>query len=407
MADQMNNTVINKPTVTTEPIQPPTLNAYNQPTVDVKKPTADASQFGYQQPANSFTSKNINQGLLEFNPTKSGQMQFNQQGVNTENLGVQTAQVPQYQAGQDFISDGALVEKRVQGLLDPNNDMNRLVQANVKAKMNARGIAGSSIDDTSSQSAMIQNALQIATPDAQTVATADLNRQGATYGSQRANQDTTNQGNLATHQTNLQGAINNQNAGLEWDKTNLQGAITGDLNQQKGNIAGAQKDQQAAYDHDARNQQGLLEGARATQDAKIRAELQGMESVNSQNMMLLEDKLNSSRQFTQEQNQAIMQAFQETQKQYSQGIEHEYSRVIAQAQLNAEDRGKLAGAMQQMASDYEISVQNVLLDQNLTAEAKNAAITRINNIFNQDMANIASVFGVEYSDADDGAPTAP
>jgi hypothetical protein len=40
----------------------------------------------------------------------------------------------------------------------------------------------------------------------------------------------------------------------------------------------------------------------------------------------------------------------------------------------------------------------LMLDPNLNAAAKNAAITRINKIFDQDMNNIATVFGAEYTD---------
>lgn len=378
--------------------QAPQLQAYQQPNVTAVKPTIDTSNTGYQAPTSQpFNTRNLDQGLLEFNPTSSGQLTFNSQGLNTDNMKVETAQVPQYQAGQDFISHGALVENRIKGLLDPNNDMNRAVQANVKAAMNARGIAGSSIDDTSAQSAMIQNALHIATPDAQTMATADLNRQGATYGSQRANQDVTNQGSLSEQTGKINAGLDDLRASQAWDSTQQKAAIQADLNKQQANIAGTQANQQAQLAADGRDHQGLLEGAAKQQQANISAELAGMESVSSQNLAILQNKLETANQTTKEQNAAIMQAFSAQQELIRTSLNNEFQKASQQAQLNAAQRDSLSQAMTTMANNYEITIQNIMLDMNLNADAKNAAIARINKIFNQDMNNIANIFGATYT----------
>ncbi|MBV5329131.1 MAG: hypothetical protein JZU65_16140, partial [Chlorobium sp.] len=130
--------------------------------------------------------------------------------------------------------------------------------------------------------------------------------------------------------------------------------------------------------------------------AAISAELAGMESQSAQNLAILQDKLKSSSSNTTEQNAAIMQAFTEQQTTIRANLSNEYAKATSQAQLNASQRTSLATAMSAMANDYEISIQNILLDANLDATSKNAAISRINAIFDQDMGNISSVFGAAY-----------
>lgn len=391
----LNSISIKSPTKTTAPTVG-ALQNYTQPTdATAVKPTANKGEFGYVAPTSTgFKKNNIDSGLLEYKADASADMDFDKHGVSTTGLATQTAAVPQYGTSDTFISDNALVENRVAGLLDPTSEMNRAVQANISNKMNARGIAGSSIDDSTSQSAMIQNALSIAAPDAATYASADLQNQNATYSSQKANQDTTNQGNLATHNTNLSGVLNDQSAQYDQDKTKLQGAVTGDINQQQGNIAGAKATQDAAYASDALAQTGLLEGAKSTQAANIEAEMTALTAMANQNQTLLENKLANSSAYTADQNKAIMQQYGEQAQVYREGIQQEYSRFAAEAELNSTERATLSNAMQKMSSDYEISIQNILLDVNLDATGKNAAIERLNIVYKDDMTNIAGIFGL-------------
>lgn len=378
--------------------QAPALNNYTTPDVETKKPTIDTTKTGYQAPATSFQQRNLDQGLLEYDPSSSKNLTFDGREINASAVGANISQTtPTFADSKDYLSDGAFVENRVHGLLeDPNNSLMQMSKAMGMEEAGARGLRNSTMGVQAGQAAMIDKALQIATPDATTQATADMNRQTATYTSQQKQQDAQNQGSLAEQTAKINSALSAQQAGQTWDSTQQKAAIQGDLNKQNANIASAQATQQAQYASDAREQTGLLEGAKAQQQANIQAELAGMESLSAQNLTILQDKLASASNNTKEQNAAIMQAFQAQQEQIKLGIQQEYQKATQQAQLNAAQRDSLGNMMTTMANNYEISIQNIMLDPNLNADAKNAAIQRINRIFNQDMANIASIFGASY-----------
>lgn len=385
--------------------QAPALNTYTTPSVEVQKPTIDTTKTGFQPPTNSFQQRSVDQGLLDYDPSSSKNLTFDGRQIDASAVGANVSQTtPTFAESNSYLTDGAFVENRVKGLLeDPNNELNQRARAQGMAEAGTRGLQNTTMGATIGQANMIDKALQIATPDATTQATADMNRQAATYQSQQKQQDAINQGSLAEQTAKINSALSAQTAGQSWDSTQQKAAIQGDLNKQQANIAGAKSTQDNQYAYDARAQTGLLEGAKAQQQANIQAELAGMESTSAQNLAILQDKLASAKSTTQEQNTAIMQAFQAQQELIRTGIQAEYQKATQQAQLNAAQRDSLGNMMTTMANNYEISIQNIMLDPNLSADAKNAAITRINRIFNQDMANIASIFGASYTDTNTAA----
>lgn len=396
------STQIETPTVTAPTA--PTLNAYETPDVDTVKTVADTSNMQYQAPASNFTEHNLNTGLLEYDPTKADNLTFDGKEINADAVGANINQTtPSFANSSNYLSDGAFVENRISGLLSDDNDLNKAVKAKALADSNARGLANSSMGVTAGQTALVNNALQIATPDATTQATADLSRQTADYTAQGKVQDANIQSSLAQQTAAINSALQSQLAGNEWDSTKQKAVIQGELNSQNANIAGAQTDQAAAYAYDAKNQTGLLEGAQAEQQGKINAELSSMESVSAQNIEILKNKLESANNTTQEQNAAIIEAYQQQQENFRTTLNNSYSVAVSQAQLNSTQREALGSYMTEMANNYEISIQNVLLDANLTAESKNSAIAKINALFNQDMDNIASIFGADYSATNTGA----
>lgn len=395
------STDIPVPTTQVDTPAAPDLNEYQTPDVQTVKPTADSSKFGYQSPSTEFTTNNLNQGLLEYDNSSSKNLTFDGREIDADSINANVNTVtPNFATASNYLTDGAFVENRMTGLLENDNPINQRVQANALASSNARGLANSSIGVTAGQTALIDNAYQIASQDATTQAQGDLARQSATYGAQGKVQDAQNQSALNSQTGAIESALASQTAGQSWDSTEQKAAIQGDLNKQQANIAGAQTTQQAQYDSDARNQAGLLEGAAAEQSANISAELKGLESVSSQNLSILQSKLEAANNTTAEQNAMLIESYQQAQENYRTSINNEYSRVTSQAQLNAAQREALGNQMTEMANNYEISVQNVLLDPNLDADAKNAAIERINSIFDQDMSNIAEVFGATYADTD-------
>jgi hypothetical protein len=385
------------------PVAPvaPTLTEYQTPDVATTKPAIDTTKTGYQAPTTTFTPKNVDTGLLDYDPSASKNLTFDGREINASAVGANVSDTtPTFATANNFLSDGAFVENRVKGLLeDPNNQLNQRAKANGMADAGARGLENTTMGATIGQTALIDRALQIAAPDATTQATADMTRQNATYQSQQTQQNTKNQGTLAEQTAKINSALSAQTAAQGWDSTQQKAAIQGDLNVQGVKIDSAKANQQAELAADARTQQGLLEGAAKQQGANISAELAGLESVSSQNLSILQNKLESAGRTTQEQNAAIMQAFTAQQELVKVELQNTYDKVKSQANLNAAQRDSLSGAMTTMANNYEISIQNIMLDMNLDATSKNAAITRINKIFNEDMANIASVFGATYTNS--------
>jgi hypothetical protein len=379
----------------------PIVQPYQTPTdAAAVKPTFDASKTAYKTPAGAsdFTARNLDQGLLEYDPANSKNLTFDGRDVNASNIGANINNVtPDFQTSDKFLTDGAFVENRVNNLMSQDNELNQRARTQGVQQAAGMGLANTTMAATIGQANMIDKALAIATPDATTTASADLARQGATYQSQRANQDAQNQGSLAEQTARINSELNTQKAGQEWDATNQKSALQADLNKQTANIAGAQATQNAGYQADSQVRAGLLEGAGREQQGNISGELAAMESMSAQNLTILQDKLQSAGRTTDAQNQAIMAAFSAQQEIIKTQLSGAYTAVVAQAQLNAGQRDSLAGVMSEMANNYEISVQNIMLDPNLEADAKNAAIERINRIFNQDMANIASVFGASYA----------
>jgi len=381
---------------------PPTLNEYTPPDVATTKPAIDTSKTGYEAPATSFNERSVDSGLLDYDPSAAQDLTFDGREIDASAVGANIKQqTPDFATPDNFLSDGAFVENRVAGLLeDPNNTLNQRMKANGLAESNSRGLANTSMGATIGQAVLADNAIRIATPDATTQATGDLNRQGATYDAQGKIQSAEIQGSLTEQTSKINSALEAQRAGQSWDATEQKAVTQGALNVQEANIASEQTTQSAGYDSDARDQQGVIEGAGRTQSANISGEMAGLESVSSQNLSILQNKLEASNRTTQEENAAIMQQYSEQQALIRDTLNNEFNSAASQAQLNAAQREALSGVMGDMANNYEISVQNIMLDPNLNADAKNAAILRINKIFDQDMANISSVFGATYDDTD-------
>jgi hypothetical protein len=386
-----------QPVTTPAAATAPALNAYQPPTVAVTAPTMNTSNTGYVAPPTTSTTNNINAGLLEYDNTAASAGTFDGRQIATPAAANINQATPEFKTADNYLTDGAFVENRVNGLLAEDSVTMQRAKAQGLADAGSRGLQNTTMGATIGQTAMIDKALQIATPDATTQASADMSRQNATYQATRANQDATNTSSLASQAANINSALSAQTAGQSWDSTQLKSVVQGQLNTQTANIEGAKATQAAQNAADARTQTGLLEGASNQQKAAISAELASMESQSAQNLTILQDKLKAANTTTAEQNAAIMQAFTEQQTTIRTTMSNEYNKASSQAQLDAGQRTSLATAMSGMANDYEISIQNVLLDVNLDAAAKNAAITRINNVFDQDMANISSIFGATYT----------
>ena len=127
----------------------------------------------------------------------------------------------QTQPSTAYITDNALIEKRLEALLAKDNPLLKQAQLQSQQAMNASGVANSSMANQLGAQAVLSKGLEIVAPDANTYATSDLARQA-----------TDNQGVLAQQATTNQGILANQAANIEYQATNQQGNITAALNRQ-------------------------------------------------------------------------------------------------------------------------------------------------------------------------------
>lgn len=77
------------------------------------------------------------------------------------------------------VSDGMLVEKRMEGLIDADNPFNQAVQTQVKQRANEIGVLNTTMAVSAGLDAVIKNALPIAQQDASTTFTQSLENQRA------------------------------------------------------------------------------------------------------------------------------------------------------------------------------------------------------------------------------------
>ena len=191
---------------------------------------------------------------------------------NFQETGATGVAATQTQPSTAYITDNALIEKRLEALLAKDNPLLKQAQLQSQQAMNASGVAHSSMANQLGTQAVLSKGLEIVAPDANTYATSDLARQA-----------TDNQGILAQQATTNQGVLANQAANIEYQATNQQGNITAALNRQQQQYTLDQSRFNAAIASASAQQQATI------QAAQKEAEMRFNESI--QQLNLNEEKL--------------------------------------------------------------------------------------------------------------------
>ena len=178
----------------------------------------------------------------------------------TSATGVASAQT---QPSTAYVTDNALIEKRLEALLAKDNPLLKQAQLRSDQTMNASGVAHSSMANQLGTQAVLSKGLEIVTPDANTYATSDLARQA-----------TDSQGILAQQATTNQGVLNNQAAELDYQATNQQGNITAALNQQGQQYALDQKAFDAAVASASAQQQATIQASQKEAEMRFNESIQ-------------------------------------------------------------------------------------------------------------------------------------
>ena len=193
---------------------------------------------------------------------------------NFQATGATGVAAAQTQPSTAYVTDNALIEKRLEALLAKDNPLLKQAQLRSDQTMNASGVAHSSMANQLGTQAVLSKGLEIVTPDANTYATSDLARQA-----------TDSQGILAQQATTNQGVLNNQAAKIDYQATNQQGNITAALNQQGQQYALDQARFNAAIASASAQQQATI------QASQKEAEMRFNESI--QQLNLNAEKLNT------------------------------------------------------------------------------------------------------------------
>ena len=178
----------------------------------------------------------------------------------TSATGVAAAQT---QPSTAYVTDNALIEKRLEALLAKDNPLLKQAQLRSDQTMNASGVAHSSMANQLGTQAVLSKGLEIVTPDANTYATSDLARQA-----------TDSQGILAQQATTNQGVLANQAANIDYQATNQQGNITASLNQQGQQYALDQKAFDAAIASGSAQQQALIKASEKEAEMRFNESIQ-------------------------------------------------------------------------------------------------------------------------------------
>lgn len=182
---------------------------------------------------------------------------------NFQETGATGVAATQTQPSTAYITDNALIEKRLEALLAKDNPLLKQAQLQSQQAMNASGVAHSSMANQLGTQAVLSKGLEIVAPDANTYATSDLARQA-----------TDNQGVLAQQATTNQGVLANQAANIEYQATNQQGNITAALNRQQQQYTLDQSRFNAAIASASAQQQATIQAAQKEAEMRFNESIQ-------------------------------------------------------------------------------------------------------------------------------------
>ena len=208
--------------------------------------------------------------VLPETPTVGAAPDVAQNGFQaTSATGVAAAQT---QPSTAYVTDNALIEKRLEALLAKDNPLLKQAQLQSQQAMNASGVAHSSMANQLGTQAVLSKGLEIVAPDANTYATSDLARQA-----------TDNQGVLAQQATTNQGVLANQAANIEYQATNQQGNITAALNRQQQQYTLDQSRFNAAIASASAQQQATIQAAQKEAEMRFNESIQQL-NLNAEKM---------------------------------------------------------------------------------------------------------------------------
>lgn len=264
------------------------------------------------------------------------------------------------------------VNGQVNSILAQDNPLIQKARSDAAATANSRGLLNSSMAVQAGESAVIDNALKIATPDAATYADAGKTNAAAANTTDAATQLAKN--NAAQFGANAGNTASLQNANNQTDTSNKNAAAANSLQQQEqGLVAQAQfGNASAANDANKTDAANALTASTQNQDAKLKESMQTYDTATK----------------------AALQNADAASKLQLTKLDSDTKTTLAniQAKYNVQMQ-----TSQSMAASYQSMVDNitkVMANPDLDAPAKQAAINNLTTVYNQGLQMQSNVSGL-------------
>ena len=279
-----------------------------------------------------------------------------QQSIDSTNTGYTApTSTPSFDTGKSFVDDNSLAVNQVGGLLDKGSMLYDIGESKGLSMAAGRGLINSDMGVEAGVRGGIAEIMPAVLNDSQLLGSADLAQQGAEY-----------------------------QAGIEGYNSELAGAQA----QQNANIQDELNDQTAGYHAELARQDLANKGELTTQTAKY-------QQAEQEVAALLQSAINGQ----EWDNKFSEQVFVAQQTAMRERMNIEFNELIQANSVTLEQEKALSDAYMEMSKNYEISVQNILLDEFLDASGKAAALTKIQEVFDINMSNIAGIFDSSYTPA--------
>ncbi len=286
--------------------------------------------------------------------TGGSDFELDKVSVDPSDLGYQgTGNQTSFDAGNSFINDDSLAVNQVGGLLEKGSMLYDIGESKGLSQAAGRGLLNSDMGVEAGVRGGIAEIMPAVLNDSQILGQADLAHQGAEYTSELKNQEGDISGALAEQGANIEGALNDQTAQYH-----------AGLATQGAELAGAQTTQAQQYQQSSMEYEALLQSELATQEWDNKFSAQVFDAQQA----AMRDRMNL-----------------------------EFNELIQNNQITLEEQKALSDAYMELSKNYEISVQNIILDPDMNGEAKTAALNQLQAIFEQDMSNISDLWGGEYN----------
>lgn len=301
----------------------------------------------------------------------------------------------------------ALVENRIQNLMDPNSAVNRKAIGVSQQLAAQRGLQSSSIAAEAGTSALIDSARQIASQDATTYAAMqgqnqqynqnwNLNQSNQLFQSGENTKSREFQQQMQDLQYKQQLGLLDKQQTLQLQQMETQARLTNerDLLQQKfqaGENTKSREFQQQMQDLQYKQQLGVL-------DKQQTLQLQQMET---------QARIANDRDALQQKYQKELATINNDQRWKETLFNAAQQQDVIAKQLNQQQQGQYADAQTKIMASVAEAIGQAMSNPNMTAQQQQNVIDQMRDVYKQQQASLTVIFGAQAQNNATGATSAP